>query len=452
MKRIDFSVREAMAAANGVFTGDCTLLDECFAAVTIDSRRVGACDLFVAIKGEKTDGYDYIPSAIENGALCALSSRACGDLPCIVVNDPVKALQDIARAYRQKLNITVIGITGSVGKTTTKEMVASVLEQKYNVVKTEGNFNNGIGLPLTVMSIKPETEIAVVEMGMNHFEEMHLLSSIAVPTMCIMTNIGISHIENLGTRENILKAKSEIFDYMSATARCILNGDDDLLTTIERHNKCYYGFNRDNDIYIESFYEHGFDGTEFAVSMFGEYYECRINVPGRHMLFAAMAAMAAGSWLGLTHEQIVEGVLSAKAISGRVNVIHTDKYTVIDDCYNAAPPSVMSAVDMLVKNDDTHRSVLIFGDMFELGEEERILHRSVGEYAAKSKVGFIAAIGSLAKNAYEGAQNCGGKAVWFETKEEFLKEAPYLLKDGDIILVKASHSMHFEEIVAALTK
>ena len=362
----------------------------------------------------------------------------------------MKALQDIARAYRAKLNITVIGITGSVGKTTTKEMVYSVLSQKYNTIKTEGNFNNGIGLPLTVMSIKPDTEVAVIEMGMNHFDEMRLLSSIAKPSMCIMTNIGISHIENLGSRENILKAKSEIFDYMSATARCILNGDDDLLSNLERHNKCLYGFDSDNDIYIESFYERGFDGTDFSVSMFGEHYDCSISVPGRHMLFAAMAAMAAGSWLGLTHEEIEEGISSAKAIEGRVNVIHTQKYTVIDDCYNAAPPSVMSAIDLLTKNDDERRTVVVFGDMFELGEEEKLLHRGIGEYAAKSKVGLFIAIGNLAENAYEGAKALGADTLWFETKEEFLKEAQNILKNGDAILVKASHSMEFSKIVEAL--
>lgn len=449
---IDFSVREALAAANGVFTGDYTLLDEKFTHTSIDSRKIVPGGLFVAIRGENTDGYNYIPAAIEKGALCAVSDRAYEGYPCIIVNDPVKALQDIARAYRAKLNITLIGITGSVGKTTTKEMVASVLSQKYNVIKTEGNFNNGIGLPLTVMSIRKDTEVAVVEMGMNHFDEMRLLSSIAKPTMCIMTNIGVSHIENLGSRENILKAKSEIFDYMGATARCILNGDDDLLRTLTRHNKCFYGFESNNDIYVESFFEKGFDGTDFTVSMFGESYECSINVPGRHVLFAAMAAMAAGSWLGLTHSQIVEGISSAKAISGRVNVIRGEKYTVIDDCYNAAPPSVMSAIDLLTKSDNAKRTVVIFGDMFELGEDEEVLHQVIGEYAAKNKVGLFIAIGELSKNAYNGATCNGGHAMHFETKEDFLQKSNEILKDGDVILVKASHSMDFPKIVTALTQ
>ncbi len=448
---IDFTVREALAAANGSFPGDCSLLDEKFTHTSIDSRKIVPGGLFVAIRGENTDGYNYIPAAIEKGALCAVSDRAYEGYPCIVVNDPVKALQDIARAYRTKLNITVIGITGSVGKTTTKEMVASVLSQKYNVVKTEGNFNNGLGLPLTVMSIRRDAEVAVVEMGMNHFDEMRLLSSIAKPTMCIITNIGVSHIENLGSRENILKAKSEVFEYMSATARCILNGDDDLLRTLSRHNKCYYGFESNNDIFVESLFEKGFDGTDFAVSMFGESYECSINIPGRHVLFAAMAAMAAGSWLGLTHSQIVEGIASAKAVSGRVNVIRAPKYTVIDDCYNAAPPSVMSAIDLLTKSDGAKRTVVVFGDMFELGTDEAALHYSIGEYAAKNKVGLFIAIGELSKNAYNGAVCSGGNAIWFKTKEEFLQKADTILNDGDVILVKASHSMDFPKIVNALT-
>ncbi len=449
--KIDFTIREIMAASKGTFTGDCTLLDQRITSTVIDSRKAEAGSLFVAIKGEKTDGYNYIPSAVENGALCVITDRAYEDYPCVVVNDPVTALQDIARAYRKKLNITVIGITGSVGKTTTKEIVASVLCQKYKVIKTEGNFNNGIGLPLTIMSIRPDTEIAVVEMGMNHFGEMELLSSIALPNMCIMTNIGVSHIENLGSRENILKAKSEIFGYMSRTSRCILNGDDDLLKTLDRPNRCDYGFNSDNDIYVESFFEHGFDGTDFEVVMFGERYNCHINVPGRHVLFAAMAAMAAGSWLGLTHSQIEEGISQAKSISGRVNVIKTEKYTLIDDCYNAAPQSMMSGIDLLVKSDGYPRNVAVFGDMGELGTEEKYLHRSVGEYAAKSKVHLLVAIGELSKNIYAGSVDMGGNALWFATKEEFLEKADEILKDGDAILIKASHFMDFPKIVEALS-
>lgn len=448
--RINFTIREALLAANGIFTGNCMLLDEKISEVCIDSRKAVAGGIFIAIKGENTDGHDYIPSAIENGALCAVTNRPYEGYPCVVVNDPTIALQDIAAAYRKKLNITVVGITGSVGKTTTKEIVASVLSQKYNVVKTEGNFNNGIGLPLTVMSIKPDTEVAVVEMGMNHEGELRLLSEIARPTMCIMTNIGISHIENLGSRENILKAKCEIFEAMSATARCILNGDDDLLTTVSRPNKCLYGFDSDNDIYVESFYEHGFDGTDFDICMFGEHYHCTIKIPGRHVLFAAMAAMAAGSWLGLTHEQLTEGISSAQSISGRTNVINTQKYTLIDDCYNAAPQSMMSGIDLLVKCDDAARTVCIFGDMGELGEEEELLHRSVGEYAAKSKVGLLIAIGKLSKNTYSGAAPLGRNAMWFETKEQFLEKAPEILKAKDVILIKASHFMNFTQIVDSL--
>ncbi len=450
--KIDFTIREIMLAANGTFTGDCTLLDERITTTVIDSRKAVAGSLFIAIKGEKVDGYDYIPAAVENGALCVITNRAYEGFPCVIVNDPVKAFQDIARAYRKKLNITVIGITGSVGKTTTKEIVASVLEQKYKVIKTEGNFNNGLGLPLTIMSIRPDTEIAVVEMGMNHFGEMRLLSSIAVPTMCIMTNIGVSHIENLGSRENILAAKSEIFEYMSRTARCILNGDDDLLRTLDVPNRCDYGFDSGNDIYIESFYEHGFDGTDFQADMFGEKYDCHISVPGRHVLFAAMAAMAAGSWLGLTHSQIEDGIAAAKTISGRTNIIKTPRYTLIDDCYNAAPQSMKSGIDLLSKSDGYPRNVAIFGDMGELGADERYLHRSVGEYAAKSKIDLLVTIGALSKETFEGAVNNGGKAIWFETKEEFLEKMDSILRDGDAILIKASHFMNFAKIVEILRK
>ncbi len=450
-EQINLTIRDAVAASGGYFTGDEALLSKKLTTTVIDSRKTVEGSLFVAIKGENTDGYNYIPKAMENGSICAVCDRAYEGYPCIVTKDPVKALGDIAAYYRASLNITVIGITGSVGKTTTKEVVYSVLSQKYNVTKTEGNFNNEIGLPLTILSIRPDTDVAVIEMGMNHFGEMRRLSQIARPTMCIMTNIGISHIENLGSRENILKAKSEIFENMPPAARCILNGDDDLLSAVERPNLCLYGFESDNDVYIESYREHGFDGTDFAVSLFGERYDCHIDVPGRHTLYAAMAAMAAGSWLGLTHAQIEDGILGAKTISGRTNVIHTDKYTIIDDCYNAAPQSVESGIEVLAKCDDS-RTVCILGDMGELGIEAPIMHRTVGEHAAKCKVGLLIAIGPLSLNTFTGCKNAGGTAMYFTTKEDFLEKADTILKEKDVILVKASHFMQFNKIVEALAQ
>ncbi|MBR1969715.1 MAG: UDP-N-acetylmuramoyl-tripeptide--D-alanyl-D-alanine ligase [Clostridia bacterium] len=443
---IDMTVKEALLACDGEFYGDESVLSKNISGAVIDSRK--ACDgsLFIAIKGTKTDGYDYIPAACEKGAVCAVTQRPYEGYPCIVTDDVCAALGSIARAYRQKLNITVVGITGSVGKTTTKELVASVLSQKYIVTKTEGNFNNDLGLPLTILSIQPDTEIAVVEMGMNHFDEMRYLSSIARPTMCIMTNIGVSHIENLGSRENIYKAKSEIFEHMPPAARCVLNGDDDLLRQSNRYNKCFYGFDEDNDVYIESFQEKGFDGTSFSVSLFGEHFDCHIGIPGKHMLYASMAALAAGSWLGLTHDQLVEGIASAKAISGRVNVIKTDKYTVIDDCYNAAPSSVESGIDILTKCEGK-RKVCILGDMFELGSEGPMLHKHVGEHAAKCRIGLLIAIGELSKNTYNGMVQNGGKALYYATKEEFLKDKENVIEDGDVVLIKASHGMEFGKIV-----
>ena len=447
---IDFTIEEAVTASGGKFVGDARILCEKITITVIDSRQARKGSLFIALKGEKTDGYNYIPAAMENGAICAVTEREYTGFPCIVVPDAAEALQKIAATYRKKLNITVIGVTGSVGKTTTKELIAEVLSVKYRVVKTEGNFNNQLGLPLTVLSIKPDTEVAVIEMGMSNFGEMRLLSSIARPTMCVMTNIGISHIENLGSRENIFAAKSEVFESMPSTARCIFNGDDDLLSSCERPNKCLYGFDSDNDVYIQSFCEKGFSGTDFTVSLFGETVECHIPVPGRHMLFAAMAAMAAGSWLGLTSPQIAEGILNAKTISGRNNILKTDKYTVIDDSYNAAPQSVMSGIDTLIKSEEA-RTVCILGDMAELGSDAQALHYDVGQYAAKCKVGVVVAIGQLAKNIYSGAMENGGNAIYYETKEAFLKDAENILKKNDVILVKASHFMDFAKIVEELT-
>jgi len=447
---IDLTIEEIALASGGRFTGDERLLSEKISGAVIDSRRAQKGSLFIAIKGEKTDGYNYIPSAAEKGAVCAVSEREYEGYPCIVVPDAAEALRKIAAEYRKKLNITVIGVTGSVGKTTTKELIASVLSTKYRVEKTEGNFNNELGLPLTVLSIKPDTEVAVVEMGMNHFGEMRLLSSIARPTMCVMTNIGVSHIENLGSRENIFAAKSEIFENMPKAARCILNGDDDLLSTCTQPNICLYGFDGNNDVHVESFCEKGFSGTQFTVSLFGEKIECHIPIPGRHMLYAAMAAMATGSWLGLTAPQIAEGIMNAKTISGRTNIIRTDKYTVIDDSYNAAPQSVKSGIDILVRS-ESGRTVCILGDMLELGEDAPLLHYEVGQYAAKCKVGLVVAIGDMAKNIYCGALENGGNVLYYETKEKFFNDAGSILRENDVCLVKASHSMGFSEIVEKFT-
>lgn len=449
MELINMTLREIVLATDGQFCGDSAVLDKCISGAVIDSRKAEESSLFFAIRGSKTDGYDYIPAAVKNGAICCVAERGFDGYNCIIVPDVLKALQQIAMAYRAKLNITVVGITGSVGKTTTKEIVASVLEQKYRVVKTQGNFNNEIGLPLTVLSIKPDTEVAVIEMGMNHFGEMRLLSSIARPTMCIITNIGVSHIENLGSRENIYAAKSEIFEHMPPAARCVLNGDDDLLRTSTRYNKCFYGFNNDNDVYIESFFERGFDGIDFSVSLFGEHYDCHIDLPGRHVLFAAMAAMAAGSWLGLTHDQLVMGINNAKTLSGRANVIKTEKYTLIDDCYNAAPSSVESGIDLLTKCRG-ERKVCVLGDMGELGLDAPLLHRHVGEHAAKCKIDLLIAIGELSKHTYKGMVESGGKALYYSTKDEFLSDADKILCNGDVVLIKASHFMKFDEIVERL--
>ena len=416
-----------------------------------DSRSIQDGDLFVAIAGEHFDGHSFVAKAREAGAAAALVSRYVDDeLPQLLVEDTLKAFGDIARAYRMETDVPVVAITGSVGKTTTKEMISCVLSGKYRIAKTQGNHNNNLGLPITIMEMPADTEMAVLELGMNHFGEMRLLSSIARPTMCVMTNIGISHIENLGSRENIFAAKSEVFESMSSTARCILNGDDDLLSSCERPNKCLYGFDSDNDVYIQSFCEKGFSGTDFTVSLFGETVEGHIPVPGRHMLFAVMAAMAAGSWLGLTSPQIAEGISNAKTISGRNNVVKTDKYTVIDDSYNAAPQSVKSGIDTLIKSEDA-RTVCVLGDMAELGADAQVLHYDVGQYAAKCKVGVIIAIGQLAKNIYIGAMENGGNAIYYETKEEFLAESEKILKKNDVVLVKASHFMDFAKIVEELT-
>jgi UDP-N-acetylmuramoyl-tripeptide--D-alanyl-D-alanine ligase len=425
--------------------------------VVIDSRLVDKDYIFIATKGERVDGHSFIDSVFEKGALGVICEKAPENPKgaYILVDDSFQALKDVAEFYRKQLDIKVVGITGSVGKTSTKEFVASVLEQKYNVLKTAGNFNNEVGLPLTVLGIRDEHEVAVLEMGISNFGEMHRLSKIARPDICLITNIGQCHLENLGTRDGILKAKSEIFDYISKDGTICLNGDDDKLSTvteIKGIKPIFFGRGGDNPIYATDFENLGLEGSSAVIHIKGESFSVNIPLPGEHMLYNALAATAVGAALGLTSELIKRGIENVEPVGGRSHVIKTDKFTLIDDCYNANPVSVKSALDLLASTKG-NRLVAVLGDMFELGENERQLHFEVGEYAASKDIDELICIGDLCRSMYEGAACAGNekmKVYHFGTKEEFYNEIVNVLSEGDIVLVKASHGMHFEEIIKEL--
>ncbi len=421
--------------------------------VVLDSRKVEQDYLFVATVGERVDGHSFIGQVFEKGALCVICEKAPQNPKgaYILVKSSFQALKDAAAFYREQLSIPVVGITGSVGKTSTKEFIASVLATHYRVLKTEGNFNNEVGLPLTVLRIQEDTEVAVLEMGISDFGEMHRLSAIAKPDICVITNIGQCHLENLGTRDGILKAKTEIFDFMKEDGMVCLNGDDDKLITVsEVHGKkpMFFGRETEHEIYVTDCENLGLAGSKVVMHREGRAFAVSIPLPGEHMISNAMAATAVATVLGLSDDEIQRGIEAVEPVGGRSHIIREKNVTIIDDCYNANPVSMKAAIDLLSMANS--RTVAILGDMFELGDREDMLHYEVGAYAAKKGINTILCIGNLSQHMYDGAlsvKDSVSKSCHYVDKEALLANLGGLLQAGDSVLVKASHGMHFEELI-----
>ncbi len=457
------SLQEIATACGGTYFGDTSLLSGEVTGVAIDSRKIEEGYLFIPIKGARVDGHDFIPQVMEAGALCTLSERELTDIshPYILVASCEQAMKEIARHYRTALGIKVVGITGSVGKTSTKEMIASVLSQKYNVLKTAGNFNNEIGLPLTIFNIREEHEIAVLEMGINHFDEMHRLGAMAQPDFCVITNIGLCHLENLGDRDGILRAKTEMFDHMQPNAKILLNGDDDkLITVTEAHGvkPKFFGLSAEHDAFATDIHSLSLRGTSCTLHLNGTVIEVTIPIPGEHMVFNALAGALVGQELGLSAQEIKAGIEALVPVSGRNNMIATDSLLIIDDCYNANPVSMKASLDVLATADT--RKVAILGDMFELGENEKELHAECGKHAAEKGIDVLICIGELSKNTAQGAGKTTDTDTMddsirpliyrFDSKSDFFAKYQNILRKNDTILVKASHGMQFPEIVEKL--
>ncbi|MDD2980968.1 MAG: UDP-N-acetylmuramoyl-tripeptide--D-alanyl-D-alanine ligase [Hespellia sp.] len=451
----NMSLKEISTACGGVYWGDEESYHKEVSSVTIDSRKVEKGSLFIAIRGARVDGHTFIPQVMEAGALCSLSEDPIEDapFPYILVNSCEQALKDIAAHYRQALGIKVVGISGSVGKTSTKEMIGSVLSQKYSVLKTAGNFNNEIGLPLTVFNIREEHEVAILEMGISDFGEMTRLAKIARPDVCVLTNIGCAHLEQLGDRDGILKAKTEMFDYMNSEGIVILNGDDDKLSTITSvHGKSpiVFGLSSERDVYATDIENLGLKGTTCTLHLPDMELTATIHIPGAHMVYNALAGASVGRALGLNADEIKAGIEALVPISGRNNMIETNGLTIIDDCYNANPASMRASLDVLATA--TTRKVAILGDMFELGNDADVLHYEIGVHAVKSGIDVICCIGKLSRKIALGAQSTvsPSRVLSYKTKADFLADAPSVIHPGDAILIKASHSMEFPELVESL--
>ncbi len=439
----------------GIYKGNEADLEKEITAVTTDSRRAEPGCLFAAIRGGRADGHDFIPAVHAAGALCALSERELPEAKgnYIQVESTLEALKALAEYYLAALQIPVVGITGSVGKTSTKEMIAAVLAQKYRVLKTAGNFNNELGLPLTIFRLREEHEIAVLEMGINHFGEMHVLAQIARPDTCVITNIGECHLEFLGDRDGVLRAKSEIFDFLRPDGHIILNGDDDKLAAVgevKGIRPLFFGIGRDNAVYADCIEACGLDGVSCRIHTEQGEFTARIPIPGIHMVQNALAGTAVGLQYGLTTEQIRAGIESLRPVDGRSHIIHTEHYTLIDDCYNANPISMRASLQVL--QDGIGRRVAILGDMGELGPETEQLHRETGEFAGGLDIDLCVCVGPLCRHLADGilAVNPEMAVVCLDNLESLLRRLPELLQENDTVLVKASHFMHFERLVGQL--
>ncbi len=492
---MNLSVKEIAQACGGqLVLRNGTKDDTCVTSVVIDSRKAEAGCVFAAVAGERVDGHRFVGQVFETGAFLAVVEKTpeqvqeetgadcSGWGSYCLVGDTLQALKDIGEYYRKKLNIPIVGITGSVGKTSTKEFIAGVLAQRLRVLKTEGNFNNEIGVPLTLLRIREEHQAAVVEMGISDFGEMHRLSRMVRPNVCVITNIGQCHLENLKTRDGILKAKSEIFDFMAEDGEVCLNGEDDKLRSLSevkgrRPHFFGLGGNPAEEVTAERIESHGLWGSkailrfrrpqalennaeqeamqEGAAAADTAEVSVHVPLPGVHMVMNAAAAACVAGLFGLSHEEIARGIERIQPVDGRNHLIRLPGFTLIDDCYNANPASMRAALDLLALADT--KKIAILGDMFELGEDSDALHAGVGEYAALADIDGILCVGENSRHTYRAALEHGrGKirAAYFPDREMLLKALSENLEEyipqGCTVLLKASHGMEFARVLEFL--
>ena len=448
------TVTEIAAVVSGVWWNPCEQVPA-ISAVSTDSRNITPGCLFLPWVGEQFDGHNFIDAALDAGAAGCLCAKLPQDIRpdkfYIKVADTRLALRDMASAYRDKFDIPFVQITGSVGKTTTKEMIAAVLGAKLNVLKTPENFNNDIGTPLTLFGLSPEHQAAVIETGMNHFGEIEYLGAMVRPDIAVISNIGDAHIEYLGSRGGILKAKCEIFEHLKDDGIAILNGDDALLDTVtlpQRIIRC--GQSEHCQVRISDILDHGVNGITCTVTSEKDVYHLNIPAPGEHMAYAASIAVAVGEVLGLSKEEIIRGVAAYAPIGSRMHILRlSDGRVLLDDCYNANPQSVSAALEVLART-ECERRVAVLGDMGEVGDLTEQAHFNAGALAAMLGIDFVVAIGSKAVKIADGAAMGGAEVLHFATREEAMPTLREQLQPHTTMLIKASHAMHFEEIVKEL--
>ena len=425
-----------------------------FNKICIDTRKIEKDNVYLAIKGANFNGNDFVLKAFECGASIAIIDEVKFDLKeasnkgtVIKVKNTREALLNLAKFYREKLGLKVIGITGSTGKTSTKDLVAAVLSKKYNVFKTKGNFNNDIGLPLMILELNSAYDVAVLEMGMSSLGEIELLASVARPNIGVITNIGLSHIENLRTQENILKAKMEICTFFDENSILIVNAEDKLLQNVSDNGYKVkkIGYNHEYDVYASNIILRE-EETEFLAHAFGEEAVFTLPMAGKHNVLNAMLAIEVAECLNVSFGEMVKGIDNLEATSMRLQVIKKQGLTIINDCYNASPDSMKSSLDVLSAY-KSGRRVAILGDMYELGDESEKAHFEVGKYA-NDKVDILIVIGEYIKNFKDGFNN--DSIIMYNTKEECIKELENIVEKDDVVLVKASRGVKLEDVVKSL--
>ena len=453
------TIQELLEAVDGTLLGQADL-SRTVSQVDTDSRDIHPGSLFIPLVGERFDGHAYLDAALEAGAAGCLTARPWPerreDRFYIQVADTEKALGDLARWYKDRFQIPCIGVTGSVGKTTAKDMIAAVLGVKYKVLKTEGNFNNNIGLPLTLLRLDASYQAAVLEMGMDKFGEIDYLGDIVRPEVGVITNIGDAHIEKLGSRENIFRAKCELIPHIRTGGLLILNADDALLAALRGRTP------------VDTVFCGKAEGAEYRSQVTGgdgvSHIHCHLTTPamdrevkipalGEHMIYPTLIAAAVGERLGLTPDEIQRGLARFVPTRMRMNLVQRgENITILDDTYNANPQSMRAAIQVL---SDSHSAwkAAVLGDMFELGPYSPALHMEVGEYLGKQGIHCLVAVGDEAKHIAQGAEKSGVERVFYcRTKDEAEKILPEIVKPDSTILVKASRGMKLEDLTAKLVE
>ena len=416
--------------------------------VCIDTRKITEGCLFICIKGERFDAHQFAQEALDKGAAAVMIHSDVDVKGCYIkVENTSRALLDLGGYYRSKFDIPIVALTGSVGKTTTKEFTYLVVNAKYKAIKTLGNLNNEIGLPQMLFQIDNSVQAAVIEMGMNHFNEIHRLSTATKPTLAVITNIGVSHIENLGSREGILKAKLEILDGLKKGSTLILNADNDLLSTVKNsdYNIVFYGVDK-GDFKADNICESS-GKTTFTVSYFGNSQKITIPTIGIHNVYNALSAFAVGYYLDI-EPQVCADALSTYIPEGmRQKTVECGGITCIEDCYNASPDSMKAGINTLA-NTYGKRKIAVLADMLELGDYSKQAHSQVGKMISDAKIDYLLCFGNDAKYIVENAKTNGCKnAFFYDSKKELSNSLLDIIENGDTILFKASRGMKLEDVI-----